>query len=121
MALKNPITWVSEKIDQALTGAAQEAKQSVRGMHPKVEEAMEILSVNASVTDEQLAAVLNLSLDAAVPIIESAKRRLLKEALMGAGSAQVPQTSVTEADGAGKLQLVPEKTEVLPGEPVKGT
>lgn len=84
----NPITWIANGINQALNGATPNAPVPTAPppppkptYDPKTEEVIAILRNNPTTSEQDIATVLNLSLAAATPFIEDAKRALLKEKL----------------------------------------
>jgi hypothetical protein len=79
MGIPNPFSWVSGKIDNALNKSVNQA--SVSGLGPHTREALEILHADATVSDDDIATVLNLSPDIAEPFIKHARRIILKEQL----------------------------------------
>lgn len=109
MAGRNLFTFLKNKMNETLNGAVIKAPSSIRGMHPKAREALEILRVSPATSHTDIATVLGLAPDVAEPFILHAKRLLLKEQL----------TTVTPVETA--LTMAPDKTEVVHGEPVTGT
>jgi hypothetical protein len=96
MAIFNPITFVSNKIDAALNSARQQTTH--QGLDPHTREALEILRVDETASNDDIATVLNLSPDVAEPFIKHAKRILLKEQLTR--PLPVPQQQTSQVESA---------------------